>query len=171
MILGKDIKLPDDSSEQEEVSDKWKKQQRHEQKCKEAAWKKWFHEYLAALRERETENLNPKEKQVEININDVVVIKRHEKNRGKWKIGIIENIFMGTDNTIRSVRIRTRKSIIERPIQLLYPVDLYCDSKTINSKTQVNKTLNVGAEEFRAKRSAAAVAEQGIIGIKDNENQ
>ena len=108
---------------------------------------------------------------MKVSINDVVIIKRHEKNRGKWKIGIIENIFMGTENTIRSVRIRTRKGIIERPIQLLYPVDLYCDSKTINSKTQDNKTLNVGAEEFRAKRSAAAVAEQGIIGIKDNENQ
>ena len=53
MILGKDIKLPDDSPEQEEVSDKWKKQQRYEQKCKEAASKRWFHEYLAALRERD----------------------------------------------------------------------------------------------------------------------
>ena len=53
MILGKDIKLPDDSPEQEEVSDKWKKQQRYEQKCKEAASKRWFHEYLAALRKRQ----------------------------------------------------------------------------------------------------------------------
>ena len=100
---------------------------------------------MAALRERH--ELNPKEKPV-ININDMVIIERDEKNRGKWKIGIIENIFVGTGNTIRSVRIRTRKGIIERPVQLLYPMDLQCDSKTINSKTQDNKTLNVGAEEF-----------------------
>ena len=123
---------------------------------------------MAALRERH--KLNPKEKPV-ININDVVIIERDEKNRGKWKIGIIENIFVGTGNTIRSVRIRTRKGIIERPVQLLYPMDLQCDSKTINSKTQDNKTLNVGAEEFWAERSAATVAEQGIIDITDNENQ
>ena len=50
-------------------------------------------------------------------------------------------------------------------------MDLQCDSKTINSKTQDNKTLNVGAEEFWAERSAATVAEQGIIDITDNENQ
>ena len=54
---------------------------------------------------------------MKININDVVMIKGDEKNRGKWKIGIIENIFMGKDNIIRSVRIRSGKSIIERPIQ------------------------------------------------------
>ena len=123
---------------------------------------------MAALRERH--KLNPKEKP-KININDMVIIERDEKNRGKWKIGIIENIFVGTGNTIRSVRIRTRKGIIERPVQLLYPMDLQCDSKTINSKTQDNKTLNVGAEEFWAERSAATVAEQGIIDITDNENQ
>ena len=72
---------------------------------------------------------------MKININDVVMIKGDEKNRGKWNLEIIENIFMGKDNIIRSLRIRTRKSIIERPIQLLYPMELPCDSKTL-------KTLN-----------------------------
>ena len=52
---------------------------------------------------------------MKININDLVMIKEGEKNRGKWKIGIIRNICMGMDNTIRLTRIRTRKSIIERP--------------------------------------------------------
>ena len=58
------------------------------------------------------------------NINDVVMIKGDEKNRGKRKIGIIENIFMVKDSIISSVRIRTGKSIIEKPIQLLYPMEL-----------------------------------------------
>ena len=52
MILGRDIKLPDDSPEKEKFSDNWKKWQRCVHKCKEAAWKIWVHEYLAALRER-----------------------------------------------------------------------------------------------------------------------
>ena len=34
MILGKDIKLPDDSPEEEQVSDNWKKQQRYVRKFK-----------------------------------------------------------------------------------------------------------------------------------------
>ena len=61
---------------------------------------------------------------MKININDVVMIKGDEKNRGKRKIGIIENIFMVKDSIISSVRIRTGKSIIEKPIQLLYPMEL-----------------------------------------------
>ena len=40
MIHGSDIKLPDDSPEEEEFSDNWKKRQRYVHKCKEAAWKK-----------------------------------------------------------------------------------------------------------------------------------
>ena len=146
MILGRDIKLPDDSPEEEEASDNWKKRQRYVHKCKEAAWKRWVHEYLAALRERH--NLSHKEKPMKININDVVMIKGDEKNRGKWKIGIIENIFMGKDNIIRSIRIRTGKSIIERPIQLLYPMELHCDSKITTRNTQDDKILNAKAEEF-----------------------
>ena len=79
--------------------------------------------------------------------------------------------FPGKDNVIRSIRIRTEKSIIERPIQPLYPMELHCDSETTTSNTQDDKTLNVNAEEFQLKRSAAAVAEQRIKKIADNENQ
>ena len=96
MILRRDIKLPDGSPEEEEVSDNWIKRQRCEDKCKEAAWKRWVHEYLAALRERY--NLNHREKTVKINITNLVMIKGDEKNSGKWKVGVIENIFMGKDN-------------------------------------------------------------------------
>ena len=54
---------------------------------------------MVALREKH--NLNHKEKPVKINMNDVVMRKGNEKNPGRWKIGIIENIFMGKDNTVR----------------------------------------------------------------------
>ena len=81
MILGRDIKLPDDSPEEEEASDNWKERQIYVHKCKEAAWKRWVHEYLAVLRERH--NLSHKEKPMKININNVVMIKGDEKNRGK----------------------------------------------------------------------------------------
>ena len=79
--------------------------------------------------------------------------------------------FMGTDNTIRSIRMRTGKGIIERPVQLLYPVELLCESKTTTSNIQHDKILNANAEEFRPKRSAAEVAKQRIRDIADNENQ
>ena len=95
MILVRYIKLLDDSPEDEEVSDNWKKRQRYVHKSKEVAWKRWVYDYLVNLRERH--NLSHKEKPVKININDVVLIKGGKKNRGKWKIVIIENISKGTD--------------------------------------------------------------------------
>ena len=40
MILGRYIKLPVDSPEEEEVCDSWMKKHRYVHKCKEAAWRK-----------------------------------------------------------------------------------------------------------------------------------
>ena len=99
------------------------------------------------------------------------MIKGDEKNRGKWKIRIIENIFVGKDNTIRSMIIRTGKNVIERPVQLLYPMELHCDSKSTTSNTHDDKTLNVNAEEVRPKRSTPAAVEQRVRDISGNENQ
>ena len=48
-------------------------------------------------------------------------------------------------------------------------MELHCDSRSTNSNTQDDKTLNNNAEEFRPKRSAAAVAEQKIEDIVDNQ--
>ena len=163
MILGRDIKLPKASPEKQDVSDNWKEQQRYVHKCKEAAWKRWVHEYFAALRERN--NLSLKRKPVKININ---IFRREESGK---LIEIVENVFMGKHNTIRLIRIRTGKNIIERPIQLLYPMELPCDSKSTTKNTQEDKTLNVNAEAFRPKRSAAVAVEQKIRNIVDNGNQ
>ena len=77
---------------------------------------------------------------------------------------------MNKENAIKSIRISNGKSVIERPIQPLYPVELYCESKATISNTQDDKTLKVNGEEFQLKKSAAAVAEQGIRDIADSEN-
>ena len=77
---------------------------------------------------------------------------------------------MNKENVIKSIRIRTGKSVIERPIQPQYPEELYYESKATTSNTQENKTLKVNGEEFQLKKSAAAVAEQGISDIADSEN-
>ena len=52
VLLDVEVKLNNRPiSEEEEVSDNWKKQQRYVHKFKEAAWKRWVHKYLPALRE------------------------------------------------------------------------------------------------------------------------
>lgn len=67
---------------------------------------------IFGISQRERDNLIHKEKLVKINISDVLMIKGDEKNRGEWKIEMIENVFIGKDNTIRSIGIRNRKNVI-----------------------------------------------------------
>ena len=84
-------------------------------KCKEAAWRRFYREYLVALRERHS--LNHKDKLAYIQIGDVVIIKGENKNRGHWKLAIVEKLQPGEDNAIRAVGLQIAKNYLERPIQ------------------------------------------------------
>ena len=118
-----------------------------------------------------------KTKVVKIDIGDVVMIKREDKRRGKWKIGIVKELHRGKDQGIRSVQVKTAKGCLERPIQLLYPLKLHCNQ--ITSDDAVPRTeevpsngdiqskpdeLNVNASEFRPKSTAAMI---GSIKMND----
>ena len=170
VILERYIKLPDDSPKEEEITCNWKKRQKYNHECKEAAWKRWFLDYLIVLKEKH--NLSHREKQVKTNVIDVVMIKGDEKNRQNSEIKIIENIFMTIQyNTNISIRICTSETIIERPIHLLYPLRLHYDLKTTTSNTQDGKRLSDNAKEFRPKSSVTTVAKQRIRDITEDKNQ
>ena len=111
---------------------------------------------------------------MEISTGDVVLIKRDDKQRGKWNIGIVEELYEGKDNVIRAVKIPSRKIYIERPIQFLYPLELSCDTwkrqKTVHQCSK--QSLNVNASEFKPRRNAAAIAEVRIRGAAEaNKNE
>ena len=50
------------------------------------------------------------------------MIKWEEENRGHWKIGIVNHLYIGKDNIIRVAKLRIGKKLIDRPNQLLYPL-------------------------------------------------
>ena len=107
-----------------------------------------------------------KSEAVNINVGDVVMIKDESKKRGKWKIGIISELFQGKDDQIRGARMKIPRGYLDRPIQLLYPLELHCNRYKIKSKQHESdkKKLNVEAREFRSKRTAGAIA---LAKIKD----
>ena len=127
-------------------------------RCKDAAWRRWQREYVTALRERH--NMQHKSKAVNINVGDVVMMKGESKKRGRWKIGIISELFQGKDDQIRGAQVKTPRGYLDRPIQLLYPLELHCNRYKIKSKQHESdkKKLNVEAKEFRPKRTARAIA-------------
>ena len=119
---------------------------------------------MTALRERHS--MQHKSKAVNTNVGDVVMIKDESKKRGEWKIGIISKLFQGKDDQIRGARVKAPRDYFDRPIQLLYPLELHCNRYKIKLKQHESnkKKLNVAAKKFRPKRTAEAIA---LAKIKD----
>lgn len=82
--------------------------------------------------------------------------KGEEKNRGHWKLEIIEELFLARNGVVRGARLRAGKSYLERPIQHLYPLEFSCN-KTSDAPN-VDTTLNPEAPEIRFSRDAAVAA-------------
>ncbi len=133
-----------------------RKRAKYLRKCKDVMWKRWSQEYLRGLRERH--DLTHKDKQSKLSIGDLVIIKSDDKNRGKWPLGIVEELFPGRDGVIRAVKLRAGQSYLERPIQHLYPLELSVDRPKVNPPS----VLDAQAKEFRPKRREAVVAQERI---------
>ena len=130
-----------------------RKRAKYLNRCRDNLWKRWKTEYIRSLRERH--NMKAKDKDQEITIGQVVMIHGEEKNRGVWKIGVVEQLIQGRDGIVRAVRLRTGKNKIERAVQMLYPLELQCDVDT-------TKELNPQAREFRPQRRAAKIAKESV---------
>ena len=50
---------------------------------------------------------------------DIVLLIDRDVNRGKWRMGIVEEVFQGTDGNVRSAKIKTQTGIYDRPITKL----------------------------------------------------
>ena len=60
---------------------------------------------------------------------------------------------------VRGVKLKSRKTTIDRPVQDLYPLELSTESF---KQDEEPKILNPEAREFRPRRAAAQLAEQKI---------
>ena len=97
---------------------------------------------------------------------NLVMIKGESKKREKWKVGIISELFQGKDDQIRGALVKAPLGYLDRPTQLLFPLELHSSRYKIISKQHESdkKKLNVEAKEFRPKRTAGAIA---LAQIKD----
>lgn len=117
-----------------EVEDRdLRRRAKHLLKCKAAVWKRGSQEYLQSLRERHRNLLGAKGKVPAVG--DVVILKTDEKSRGRWPLGIIEELIVGKDGVVRAAKVRTGKNQLERAVQHLFPLELSCDRR---SEVQLN---------------------------------
>ena len=171
MILGQvsNLAVEDEGSTEEE---EMRKRVRHILKCKRAMWKRWTCKYMRDLRERHNLKYGGKERIPKVG--DVVLIKDDAKNRGKWNVGVVEELYHGRDGVVRGAKLKTRKTHIDRALQHLYPLELRSEQKQENTRTETDKeegrNLDLEAEELRPRRNAATVARQGIQAILNYED-
>ena len=120
--------------------------------CKDQLWRRWTREYLTALRKRQSK---PQAQELQGSS-----IKAKKKNRNKWPMGVVQQLYPGHDGVVRAVQVDTGKGQLERPIQHLYPLELSCDREG-----GYPSVLNPQAEAFRPRRKAATVAGDGIRAV------
>ena len=62
--------------------------------------------------------------------------------------------------------------LIDRPIQLLYPLELHCEGITTANEDEKKNQLNPSAKEFRPKRTAAEIANGRLkdIAMEDDDD-
>ena len=121
-------------------------------KCKDAMWNRWTKENLRGLRVCHT--IARKDSPCGVKKGDVCIIKDDNKDRNKWKLGIVEELIAGRDGVVRAVRLRAGKSYLERAVQQLYPLELSRDK----FREAPRPPLNPNASVFRPRRDAAVTA-------------
>ena len=92
-------------------------------------------------------------------------MKTDSKNRGTWPLAIVNEVYPGGDGVIRAVQLKTAKSMLERPVQHLYPLELECDLST----QVADPRLNPRAQDFRPRRAAAAATRLRMEQVADVE--
>ena len=151
--------LPESEVHHEQDAD-LRRRAKYLKQCKDAVWQRWTGEYLRALRERH--RLKHDDQVVLPNIGEVILIKSDKKDRGKWKLGVVEKLIPGRDGVVRAVEVRVGTSQLQRPIQHLYPMELSCDIQPERSTVELN--VNAPVYTPRVTRVAAEEARHRIVG-------
>eukprot|EP00794_Sanderia_malayensis_P013531 gene13531-biopygen10799 len=119
-------------------------------------WNRWKREYLAGLRER---HRSGGQKEVQIRQGDVVLIEEDNAKRGKWKVGVIEDLIKGKDGVTRGAKVRkvnkVKYEVLSRPVQKLYLLESAVADGEVKDKENERSDVGKGLGEGRPTRAAA----------------
>ena len=105
LITGQNLYLPVESPETE--SKDLRKRFKYVQKCKEVPWARWRKKHAKAPRERH--NMKTKDPMSLAKVRGVVIVHTDDRNKGKWTLDIITDVFPGLEGTVPAVRVKTSK--------------------------------------------------------------
>ena len=94
-------------------------------------WKRWRNEYLIELRNAHRYP-NQNDTIRTVSVGDVVVVHEEDQPRGKWRVGKILDLIVGSDGCTRGALVQVRSkggkcTKLRRPVQRLYPLEIQCE--------------------------------------------
>ena len=78
-------------------------------------WKRWRSEYLPMLQERHVMT----KLRANLQEGDTVLLVDESVPRGQWPLGLVEAVRINSDGLVRSVSVRTRGTVVQRPVTKL----------------------------------------------------
>ena len=78
-------------------------------------WKRWLSEYVPLLQERQKWQSTVRN----VTVGDIVLISDEVTPRGQWPMGVVEEVYQGSDDLVRSVKLRCNGGNKVRPITKL----------------------------------------------------
>ena len=116
--------------------------------------KRFYVEYLLSLCEKHSYVKNKTSSQCYLKEGDVVLIKENNSTpRLSWKKGVIEKLIIGNGKNVRGASVRTkyRKStkaiVLNRPLQLLIPLELSSSENVETIEKDKNEPLQTIIEK------------------------
>lgn len=123
--------LPDSDDDEDftPTPEKLTKRMKHLATVKDRFWQRWREEYLKELREFHRTLSTSKGVERPVTEGEAVVLFDESQPRGMWKLGRIDKLLHSADGEVRAAAVRVhsktgRPSILNRPIQHLYPLEV-----------------------------------------------
>jgi hypothetical protein len=127
--------------------------------ARQHAWSRWQREYIHGLMEyhRVNKNTSPVPQ-----IGEIVLIVGEEKNRGRWMKGKVLKYVKGKDGVIRGVIVLHKGNYLERPVQLVCPLEIRSVVKEDQERHNASTKENDDQVKERPERKAARIAKDKI---------
>lgn len=90
------------------------------QQCVQHFWKRWSQEYLSTLYLRSKWQLTHENLQ----IGDMVLIREENRPPLRWNLGRVSEVFLGSDQLVRTVKVKTKGGYISKAVHKLCKLSL-----------------------------------------------
>ena len=166
----------------EVTSDSLQRRAKHLNNALNHFWRRWSKEYLLELRNSHRQQPIAKQRSPPVEVGEIVVVHDQDHPRGLWKMARVEKTITGRDGMVRGAVVRLpskngRPTILQRPLQLLYPLEIRNppgvttqtgeEDTTTADRVEVSSPNNLKAstedeEQQRPQRISAARAQERI---------